>query len=58
MKHYIDALRSLSYKLKMMGIPISGPSYIYRDKISVVHNTFKPVSAQEEEQFSMLSCSS
>ena len=29
MKQGIDALRGLRYKLKMMGIPISGLSYIY-----------------------------
>ena len=28
----------------MMGIPILGPSYIYRDNISVVYDTFRPES--------------
>ena len=38
MKQGIDALQGLSYKLRMMGIPISCPSYIYGDKMSVIHN--------------------
>ena len=41
MKQGIDALRGLRYKLRMMGIPISGPSYIYGDNMSVVHYTFR-----------------
>ena len=39
MKQGIDALRGLRCKLRMMGIPISGPSFIYGDNMSVVHNT-------------------
>jgi hypothetical protein len=30
------------YKLRMMGVSISGPSYIYRDNMSVIHNTQWP----------------
>ena len=44
MKWGIDALRSLKYKLRMMGIPISGPLYIYGDNLSVLHNTSRPES--------------
>ena len=44
MKQGIDALRGLIYKLMMMGIPIVGPSYIYGDNMSVVHNTSKSES--------------
>ena len=29
MKHGMETLRGIRYKLRMMGIPISGPSYIY-----------------------------
>ena len=42
MKQGIDALQGLRYKLRMMGIPISGPSYIYGDNMSVIHNTSRP----------------
>ena len=41
-KQGIDALRGLRHKLTMMGIPISGSSYIYGDNMSVVNNTSRP----------------
>ena len=44
MKQGIEALRGLRYKLRMMGIPISGPLYIHKDNMSVVHNTSRPES--------------
>jgi hypothetical protein len=34
MKHGIDKLRGLHYKLCMMGIPLTGPSYIFADNKS------------------------
>ena len=37
MKEGIDAIRVLRYKLR-----ISGPSYIYDDKMSVIHNSSRP----------------
>jgi hypothetical protein len=40
----IERLRGLRYKLRMMGVPISGPSYIYGDNMSVIHNTQRPES--------------
>jgi hypothetical protein len=39
MKQGLEALRGLWYKLRMMEVSISGPSYIYRDNMSVIHNT-------------------
>ena len=44
MKQGIDALQGLRYKLRIMDIPLSGPSYIYWDNMSVVHNTSRPES--------------
>ena len=44
MKQCIDALRDLRYKLRMLGIPRSGPSYFCEDNMSVVHNTSRPES--------------
>ena len=35
----MESLRGLRYKLRIMGVPIFGPSLIYGDKISVIHNT-------------------
>ena len=39
MKQGMEALRGLRYKLRMMGVSVSGPSYIYGDNMSVIHNT-------------------
>ena len=44
LKQGIEALRGLRYKLRMMGIPISGPSYVYGDNMSVIKNSSKPES--------------
>ena len=49
MKHGMEALRGLRYKLRMMGIHISGPSYIYGDNMSVIHNTQKPESTLKKK---------
>jgi hypothetical protein len=38
MKHGMEKLRGLWYKLQMMGVPVMGPSYIYGDNMSVIHN--------------------
>jgi hypothetical protein len=44
MKHGIEKLRGLRYKLRMMGVPLSGPSYIFADNKSQVTNSTKPES--------------
>ena len=44
MKQGMEALRGLRYKLRRMGIGISGPSHIYGDNMSVIHNTQRPES--------------
>jgi hypothetical protein len=45
MKHGIEKLRGLRYKLHMMGIPLlSGPSYIFGDNKSQVTISTKPES--------------
>ena len=50
MKHGIENLHGLRYKLRMMGIPIDGPSYIFGDNISVVNNSSKPESTLKKSQ--------
>ena len=40
----METLRRISYKLRMMGVLISGPLYIYGDNILVIHNTQRPES--------------
>ena len=42
MKIGVEALRGLRYKLHMMGVPIEGPSYVYGNNMSVIHNTQRP----------------
>ena len=56
MKQGIDALRGLWYKLRMMGIPISSPSYISGDNMSLVNNTSRPESVlkRKETQFAIM----
>ena len=44
LKQGIEALRGLRYKLRMMGIPIAGPSYVHCDNKSVVTNSSIPES--------------
>jgi hypothetical protein len=44
MKHRIEMLRGLRYKIRMMGIPLSGPTYIYGDNKSQVTNSSRPKS--------------
>ena len=41
----IETLRGIRYNMRMMGVPIPGPSYIYGDNILVIHNTQCPESA-------------
>ena len=35
-KQGVEALRGIRYKLRMMGVVISGPTYIYGDNMSVI----------------------
>ena len=37
----------------MMGIPLSGPAYVYGDNISVIHTTTAPESALTKKQNSI-----
>jgi hypothetical protein len=42
MKNVIETCRGLRYKLRMMGVTLSGPTFVYGDNMSVVHNTQRP----------------
>ena len=48
MKNRMETLQGLGYKLNMMGVPISGPSYIYGDNILVIQNTQRPQSTLQK----------
>ena len=53
MKVGMEHLRSLRYKLRMMGVPLSGPSYIYGDNMSVIYNTQRPESTLRKKSNSI-----
>ncbi len=49
MKHGIEKLRGLCYKLCMMGIPLTEPSFIYADNKSQVTNSTIPESTLKKK---------
>ena len=53
MKIGMESLRGLRYKLRMMGVPIDGPSLIYGDNMSVIHNTQRPESTLKKRNNSI-----
>jgi hypothetical protein len=44
MKNGIETCSGLRYKLRMMGVTLSGPTFVYGDNMSIVHNTQRPAS--------------
>ena len=53
MKVAMEVMRGLRYKLRMMGVPLSGPTYIYGDNMSVIHNTQRPESTLNKKSNSI-----
>jgi len=53
MKQGMETLQGLQYKLRMMGIPLTGPSFIYGDNMSVIHNTQRPESVLRKKSNSV-----
>ena len=53
LKNGTEAVRGLRYKLRMMGVPISGPTYVYGDNMSVIHNTQRPESTLKKKSNSI-----
>jgi hypothetical protein len=49
MEHGIEKLQGLCYKLCMMGIPLTGPSYIFTDNKSQVTNATIPESTSKKK---------
>ena len=49
----MEHLRGLRYKLCMMGVPLSGPSYIYGENMSIIHNTQHPESTLKKKNNSI-----
>ena len=52
MKVAMETNRGLRYKLRMMGVPVTGPSYFYGDNMSVINN------AQRSESVLRKKCNS
>jgi hypothetical protein len=53
MKNGIETCRGLRYKLIMMGMALSGPTFVYGDNMSVVHNTQRPESVLKKKSNSI-----
>jgi hypothetical protein len=49
----IERLCGIRYKLRMMGIPLTGPSYIYGDNKSAITNSTKPESTLNKKNNSI-----
>ena len=53
MKTSLKALRGIRYKLRMMGVPLTGPVYVYGDNMSVIYNTSPPESTLKKKRNSI-----
>ena len=53
MKQCCEYLRGLRYKLRMMGIPVDDPCYVYGDNQSVLSNTSIPESVLKKKSNSI-----
>ena len=53
MKQCCEYIRGLRYKLRMMGIPVEVPSFIFGDNQSVLSNTSKPHSSLKKKSSSI-----
>jgi hypothetical protein len=49
MKNGIETCCGLRYKLRMMGVTLSGPPFVYGDNMSVVYNTQRPESVLKKK---------
>jgi hypothetical protein len=52
-KNGIETCRGLRYKLIMMGVALSGPTFVYGDNMYVVHNTQRPESVLKKKSNSI-----
>jgi hypothetical protein len=53
MKQCCEYIRGLRYKLRMMGIPVEGHTYVFGDNQSVLANTSKPHSSLKKKSSSI-----
>ena len=50
MKTGVEELRGIRYKLRMMGVPLTGPTYVYGNNMSVIYNTPLPESTLKNKR--------
>ena len=53
MKHGVETLWGIRYKLRMMGVDVPRPTYVYGDNMSVINNTSKPESTLRKKSNSI-----
>jgi hypothetical protein len=53
MKLGMEALQGIRYKLRMIGVFIAGPTYVYGDNMSVIHNIQRPESTLKKKNLSI-----
>ena len=53
MKHGVEVSEGLRYKLRMMGVPLDGPTMVKADNMSVVKNTSLPESVLKKKSNSI-----
>lgn len=53
MRNAIEHVKSLRYKLRMFGIPIEGPAYVFGDNDSVIKNSSQPESTLKKKHHSI-----
>ena len=53
MKQSMEVSQGLRYKLRMMGVPIEGPTHVYGDNMSTIHNTQCPKSQLKKKSNSI-----
>ena len=53
MKAAFELIEGLHYKLRMMGVPLEGPTHILADNMSVIHNVSNPVSQLKKKSLSI-----
>ncbi len=53
MKHCTEYIRGLRYKLRMLGIPVEGPAFVFGDNKSVLYNSSIPDSTLKKKSQSL-----
>ena len=53
MKTAVELVEGLRYKLRMMGVPIEGPTHVKADNMSVIHNSSNPASTLKKKSNSI-----